>query len=367
MAEKPKLWKYLSKAGQVDFFGLTDDPERQAGILAMHMGLPEYKGDPRSAIKLDYASYNLSFAKESGFSETQTSAFFTFALDVLQLISDGADVASIQGAIKAMVLPLLSVKSQDAMELSSTDKDALDAAREVLAVAKSELHEFTKPPEKPITPEKPTGKKGKAPEPEPEPEAPDPERVMELEAAVQAAQQSYDAVMDGILASQLSFAPPDIKKITDYTARMLLAHFKLYKYACTLPQEVVVTEVVVKVETTVRPRPLREGKTGAEVDADKAAAAQKVAEAEEERSRAEAEAAAAEAEAAKIKAAEDKAAAEEEMRARKPTTLDEAVEKAISVRLTEEKARLAAEYTAREEQLVAKIKNMEERLAAASA
>jgi hypothetical protein len=46
---------------------------------------------------------------------------------------------------------------QDAMELSSADKDALHAAQEVLTAATSELHEFTKPPEKPITlPEKPS-------------------------------------------------------------------------------------------------------------------------------------------------------------------------------------------------------------------
>eukprot|EP00240_Pyramimonas_obovata_P012871 CAMPEP_0118932710 /NCGR_PEP_ID=MMETSP1169-20130426/10580_1 /TAXON_ID=36882 /ORGANISM="Pyramimonas obovata, Strain CCMP722" /LENGTH=252 /DNA_ID=CAMNT_0006875407 /DNA_START=259 /DNA_END=1014 /DNA_ORIENTATION=- len=251
MSAKPKLWKYLSRQGQEDFFSLADDAEKQAGTLAEYMGLPDYKGDARSAIKLDYCSYNLTFARECGFTETQTSALLTIALDVLQLISDGADVACVQGAIKTMVLPLLCVKAQGVMEFTQEEKDSIAAAQEALDAAKSELHEFIKPPEKPPTP--PAGKKGKKEEPPPEPEAPDPERVSELEAAVAAQQQQYNTLVEGIEANYLSFSPPDIKNITDYTAKMLLAHFKLYKYAFTLPQELAATKVAVRVETTVAP------------------------------------------------------------------------------------------------------------------
>ena len=44
--------------------------------------------------------------------------------------------------------------------------------------------------------------------------------MSELEAAVAAAQQAHNDLLEGIEAGYLSLSPPDIKNITDYTAKM---------------------------------------------------------------------------------------------------------------------------------------------------
>jgi hypothetical protein len=102
-----------------------DDPQRwsvaltvglalwRCSVLAEAMQLPDYKGDARSAIQLDFCSYNLSFAQQAGFSATQTSAVVTLALDVLAAIADGANAEHLKESFKTSLVPLLSVKSAE--------------------------------------------------------------------------------------------------------------------------------------------------------------------------------------------------------------------------------------------------------------
>jgi hypothetical protein len=80
-------------------------------VLAEALQLPDYKGDARSAIKLDFCSYNLSFAQSAGFSTTQTSAVVTLAMDLLTAIGDGAGADDLKDLFKSSLVPLLSVKS----------------------------------------------------------------------------------------------------------------------------------------------------------------------------------------------------------------------------------------------------------------
>ena len=92
---------------------MTGRRRRRRSVLAEALQLPDYKGDARSAIQLDFCSYNLSFAQSAGFSATQTSAVVTLAMDLLTAIGDGAGADDLKEAFKSSLVPLLSVKSAE--------------------------------------------------------------------------------------------------------------------------------------------------------------------------------------------------------------------------------------------------------------
>mmetsp|Transcript_23207 Transcript_23207/g.44294 ORF Transcript_23207/g.44294 Transcript_23207/m.44294 type:complete len:202 (-) Transcript_23207:1388-1993(-) len=199
---RPKLWKYLGKHEQAQFFDASSDPELQSTQLGQGLGLAGFRGDARQGIKLDYCSYNLSFAQECKFNETQTSAFLTITLDLLEFIADGCSAITLKNALKQSLLPLLSVKSQACVVYTPDEKQSLTQAEESVVTAENDLKEFITPSPPPIPPPM---KKGKEPPPPPEPEIPDPDRVAELQAVLEEKKKMQAEVVERIDVCILEF------------------------------------------------------------------------------------------------------------------------------------------------------------------
>lgn len=86
--EEPKAPPVLTIELMQAFYA-AEDVDSQARSLAEALEIPDHTGEPRSAIKLDFITNTLLFAKESGFSEEQTLVLNELAMKLLGLAGEG--------------------------------------------------------------------------------------------------------------------------------------------------------------------------------------------------------------------------------------------------------------------------------------
>ena len=155
------------------------------------------------------------------------------------------------------------------------------------------------------------------------------------------------------------FTVDDVRVISEHFARGYFAHFKLFTYAYRSEQRVIRSETTLALETPFAfPRLIlsyTDASWRAKLDRDAEFAEAERVRLEEDQRRAEENAV----RIAKEEREAERIRREEQDARRRPKTLDEAVAHAVREKLKLEKAALEAEYSAREEQLLMKIANLE--------
>ncbi|GMH38071.1 hypothetical protein BSKO_05955 [Bryopsis sp. KO-2023] len=123
-----EIWRDLSQEQQDRYFELADNQEEAASHLAEALNLPKFRDDARSAIKLDYATYALSFAKEMGFPPKKTSALFSIAQDLLSQCEQLAPLEKVGKKLRSGLLSLCSARA--------ASQDSTLAVDEIAKIAK---------------------------------------------------------------------------------------------------------------------------------------------------------------------------------------------------------------------------------------
>lgn len=155
-----------------------------------------------------------------------------------------------------------------------------------------------------------------------------------------------------------TLSPAQIGAVGQFFAASFFRHYSLYSYMFQHEQDHTEYKAHVMIETPLT-QPFDGVLTEAEWEAQRAArTAREAAEAAAaEQARAEAAAAAERAREEAVRAAEE-AARQEELK-RKPQTLEEAIDHLVAVRLDDERQVLAKDYKAREDELMARIAQLE--------
>ena len=93
------VWSALDEGTTAELLSdeLRADVDGQYKRLADVMGLSGYETNPRQRALLDFHFYNLQFAQEVGFSDAQTSAFFSIMKDTIEHASASSGGGSGRG------------------------------------------------------------------------------------------------------------------------------------------------------------------------------------------------------------------------------------------------------------------------------
>uniref|UniRef100_A0A7S0R2Q0 Uncharacterized protein n=1 Tax=Chlamydomonas leiostraca TaxID=1034604 RepID=A0A7S0R2Q0_9CHLO len=95
---------------QIAKFYETQDPDGAASVLAEALQLPDYASDARSAIRLDYTTYALQYARDVGFGPLRTAALLGVANNLLYATTSGCSYAEAEATFKSAMLGLTSPK-----------------------------------------------------------------------------------------------------------------------------------------------------------------------------------------------------------------------------------------------------------------
>lgn len=103
-----EIWLHFTQEQLLEYHKRLDNPDSAAGYLAEVLGLPDYRFDARQAIRLDYASYVLEFAKEQVYGPVRTASLFQVAQSVMETCTSDAPFPECEERFKSLMLSRVS-------------------------------------------------------------------------------------------------------------------------------------------------------------------------------------------------------------------------------------------------------------------
>mmetsp|Transcript_21978 Transcript_21978/g.37605 ORF Transcript_21978/g.37605 Transcript_21978/m.37605 type:complete len:307 (+) Transcript_21978:95-1015(+) len=103
---------------------LGQGADAAASVLASTLGLMEYQTDAHAAIRLDYITYALNFARDAGYGPVRTASLLSVVLSLLDATAAGSNYPEVEAIFKSEMVQLTSPKPSHDSTLFSPDQVA---------------------------------------------------------------------------------------------------------------------------------------------------------------------------------------------------------------------------------------------------